>query len=156
MGWQLIDTAPKDVPILTWCTKMATELYGVIDVPGGFCAVLNSNNFEGTSVEKPNYGPSLEPGEPDGNWWSIPSEYYGVWVWPTHWQEAPQPPETAIKWVKNDDLPDGIELAGREWMTSGGEMDGTADDNGALPFTAWTHGILWRLTTEEFELLKRK
>lgn len=87
MEWKTIDSAPKDRPILVYCTASGGELYGVYDEIEPFYDVVDGGPVS------PGYEPKTKDHNgPTGNWWHSTSEYYALFVWPTHWQELPKPP----------------------------------------------------------------
>lgn len=80
MGWQPIETAPRDgTPFLAWCDAWQGEINGI--EYRKFAAVISGK--PGSS-------------DRDGNkvWWPGDGDAYAVWVRATHWQPLPTPPTT--------------------------------------------------------------
>jgi hypothetical protein len=79
VGWQPIETAPKDgTPVLAFGFTA-----GEINGPGD-CEAIEVATYEGPGGDWPGFD------------WSIAGDAYANWIAPTHWMPLPPPPAASV------------------------------------------------------------
>jgi hypothetical protein len=102
-GWQPIETAPKDTPVLAYCNHEADPFYAGKHADGSMALTLYAAHYDGLGYAPTGFhivewggafddstweceGPSL----PD--WWFVVGSDFEVAANPTHWMPLPEPP----------------------------------------------------------------